>query len=216
MDSRLLLTILIISLLFGCEKALTSEEIINRSIRFHDPSNAWSTLQATYFFDEYRPDGVIRKTQVTFDLPNDTYEIQREGQYHYRMVSDSLLLISGEINPERAHTIKNYYLYLWGIPMKLADPQTPVGGWERDTLDGRVTYKVRINYEKDTWFYHFDQSNFEMVGYTFYQDSILSHGERIELDQTRKMGSILTPTVRKWYRLPEEEYLGKDVLTHVK
>lgn len=202
--------------IIACQDPLTTEQIVAKSVAYHDPEGLWSNLQSIYLFDEYRADGTIRETTVSLDLPRNQFMINRAGNYQYLLNPDTFQIIAGEITPERAETIKNYYLYLWGLPMKLLDAGTPLESWVADTLKGKETYKVRVNYEKDTWFFHFDRQNFEMIGYSFYQDKELQKGERIELSQPRKMGNMIIPTVREWYTLPEQKYLGKDHLTAVK
>ncbi|HCX74522.1 MAG TPA: hypothetical protein DHU93_02925, partial [Algoriphagus sp.] len=41
---------------------------------------------------------------------------------HYLVWNDSIQVFEGEIEAERAFRMRNYYTYLWGLPMKLQDP----------------------------------------------------------------------------------------------
>lgn len=203
-------------LFFACESSPTSESILEQSIQYHDPKKEWANFSYELYFDEYRADHQVRKTVVKLDLPNGRYRITRDGQFDIELKHDSLVNVSGEINSERAQMMKNYYLYLWGLPMKLADENTPLDTWELSEWEGYSSISLKVAYEKDTWFFHFDPNSYQMIGYKFYTDSALTHGEIILLEGVETVSDMKLPKERKWYSLPDREYLGKDVLTHVK
>jgi hypothetical protein len=211
---RITLLILLLITSASCEQSLTSNDIVNKSVQFHDPLDRWSSFNQQLDFDEYRADGVIRKTHIKLDLPNTTYQIHREGQYQFSLANAEFDLIDGEIDTSRAEVIKNYYLYLWGLPMKLKDTATPLGSWVKSSWQDKPSYEVEVNYEKDTWYFHFDPETYEMMGYKFFTDSAKTKGETILLQGLMEVGSLKIPKERSWYTIPENKYLGKDILVN--
>ena len=214
--NKLLICLFTLFLINGCQKELTSEEILDKSISFHDPKNQWGKLSQHLFFDEHRSDGSIRKTSILLDLPNSTYEVYRPNQYSYKMTQDQIQIDSGEVTLERAKTIKNYYLYLWGLPMKLKDPGTKLGPWKKSSWQQQESLEIAVPYDKDTWYFHFDPNSFEMIGYQFFTDAAQSKGETILLEGLHAVADMKIPKSRSWYTLPEDEFLGRDVLINAK
>ena len=202
----------LLAVIMSCNERLSSDEILSRSIAFHDPMNEWSTGKFELFFNEYRANGMIRKARASFDLPESEYHIYRQGQYTYQVKNDVVKIDSGDITLARALTIKDYYLYLWGLPMKLKDPGTQLGDWQAGVWEGVQSLEVPVFYEKDTWYFHFDVESFELKGYKFYNDSAKTKGETILLSELAKVSEMRIPKERRWYTIPENNYLGKDVL----
>jgi hypothetical protein len=204
--------IVLLAVATSCEETLTSQSIISKSIAYHDPEGQWKTFDHSLNFEEQRPDGTMRETSVHIDLPNSSYYVYREDQYEFEMVNSELKIMDGEIDSNRAEVIKNYYLYLWGLPMKLADHNTPIGDWKRGKWQNKSSLEVEVNYEKDTWFFHFDPETFQMIGYQFYTDSLLTKGENIYLQEVINVQGIQIPKRRSWYSIPDNKYLGVDIL----
>jgi AraC-like DNA-binding protein len=124
---------LIILLLFsiGCTKQfpetlLTGPEIIERSIRYHDLNGAWSELKASFLIQDSLPAGKDSRF-YEFSLDNSQSKmVYRIKGLNYIVWNDSVQVFEGEVENERALRMRNYYTYLWGLPMKLTDPNTRI------------------------------------------------------------------------------------------
>lgn len=219
---------------YGCESKLTSDEIINGSIQFHDPENTWPTLSASFQFEETRPNGSTRSSAFEFNNTDKFSKVIRKldsVEVMYAMnKSDCLLALDGNntfseeaaevysLNCERAQTMCNYYLYLWGLPMKLKDPGTIVHEeYELSSFDDEELLKVKVTYDpkvgSDTWYFYFDPETYEMKGYQFYHDERINDGEFITFADSYSFAkSLRLPNNRKWFINKDSTFLGEDIL----
>ncbi len=207
--------ILVYSLL--SKSQITSKEILEKSLTYHDPSNKWPELKALLIFKEKRPSGEIRNTTFEMDNNKGIFRLNRGNQEIHGMNLDSCFIEKGDVNCERVQSLRNYYLYLWGLPMKLKDHGTVIG--EKISLEnyeGKPAYVIRVPYEKDTWYFYFDQSDYRMFGYKFYKDPEETKGEWIKLEGGIVVNGIKIPQTRRWYTIPEMKFLGEDKLLESK
>ncbi len=192
---------------------LTPYNVLDRAAGYHDPNGEWKNLNTTLQFTETRPSGDDRKTTVVIDNTSSYMKINRNDEHIYEVLSESGKVLAGDHDEARALRMRNYYLYLWGLPMKLYDEGTP---FDRDVqeeiLDDVNCYVLRVVYEEDTWYFYFDQSSGRMLQYKFYKDEDAGKGELITLEDEIMVGQMKIPKKRSWYTLPEMKYLGTDIL----
>ncbi len=165
-------------------------------------------------FDEIQPGDsipVVRKTQVWIDNPNGYFKVNRGGLEIHGVKMDSCFIEKGDFSCDRATRLRNYYLYLWGLPMKLKDPGTILNPTVVDTLWQKTpVYKLRVAYTKDSWSYYFSKENYKLIGYSFIQQG--GGGEDIVLAKEIGCNEIRIPQERSWYTL-EGKFLGTGILT---
>lgn len=211
----------------------TASDLITAAIKFHDPHNNWPKTQLNFYFSDTRPGKEPRASVMYLDNSRGTVCITREqdGRAITRHVVgeackydiDGNYSPSAEdaeqfaLNDKRSLMLRNYYLYLWGLPMKLADPGTIIDPKiykkefnGQETLVARVTYEQEIG--KDTWYFYFDPTTSEMVGYRFYHDENKGDGEYIVLKGLEKVNGMKIPKQRTWYTNPDSTLLGTDNL----
>lgn len=204
---------------FSCEKGVptTGEELVQQSIAYHDPNGNWEDLKATFYMKDSLPPG--RDSRVyEFSLDNShskmTYSI--EG-LEYQVINDSFKILTGEITEERALRMRNYYTYLWGLPMKLNDPGTVIEKEIRkEEIDGKEYLVARVPYEDDNWYFYFEPETYRMAAYKFYKDEPNQVGEIIYLKGEKEFKGIKIPANRTWYRTEKPEFLGVDMLQEIK
>ncbi|MCB0497808.1 MAG: hypothetical protein KDC79_16825 [Cyclobacteriaceae bacterium] len=212
------------------------DTIINRSIEFHDPENNWPALQARLNFSETRPNGNTRYTSYDIDNRNRSFCITREMdgnpvQRHF--VADSCYYTINErnafsekeikqfkLNAEYSNLLKNYYLYLWGLPMKLKDPGTHIDQTVKQVaFNGKESFEVTVSYDKDVgsdlWHFYFDPTTYELVGYKFFHDNGNGKGEYVILSDLQSVTGLQIPKSRSWYTAQDSSFLGTDILTSV-
>ncbi len=194
-----------------------AREILERSIQYHDPDGSWSTLNRQFNFRENRPDGSTRSTTVKIDNNKGYVKVNRNAEMIVAMTLNDCELIKGDKDCEYASMIRNYYLYLWGLPMKLLDEGTPLDSEVVETqYQGIACYQLRVPYEKDTWYFFIDRDTYRMVAYMFYKDEAAKKGEYILLDKELTAEGMKIPKERSWYTLPDSTYLATDVLISVR
>ncbi|MEO9872499.1 DUF6503 family protein [Ekhidna sp.] len=195
---------------------ITSKEVLAKSIKYHDPNREWTTLKAILTFNEVRPEGPERFSTFILDNGKDYYKVNRNDEEIYEVVQGKGKVLLGDKEVERSLFMRNYYLYLWGLPMKLLDEGTALDEEVlKENINGIACHVLRVVYEKDTWYFFIDQKTGRLVQYKFYKDEAAGKGELIGLEDEVSFKSLRFPQKRSWYTLPEMKYLGTDILTKV-
>ncbi len=211
----------------------TGPEVLDRAILYHDPDGAWPTFAGELRLEQSRPDGSVREVRVTLDQPRGRFVYESDDQgtrIRKAAVGDrceASVNGSTRFSPEQASRYglscdqvlrsRNYYLYLWGLPMKLRDPGTRVDPVSREgEFMGMPVRIVRVTYDAevgtDTWYFYFEPADGRMVGYRFYHDEAANDGEYIVLDGEYELEGMRIPMRRRWYTNAADEFLGEDVL----
>lgn len=215
------------------QNTMTGAELLEKSIRYHDPDGRWQKARLNLSFTETRPGAADRTSQVFLDNKKETFRLEqlRDGHRLVREIKGSkcqhLLDGSSQISAEdtekhrltceRTQTIRNYYSYLWGLPMKLKDPGTKLHKTAPDgKFLGQPCQVLKVTYDEsvgtDTWFFYFHPETFAMIGYRFYHDPKMNDGEYITLEGEELIDGIRFPKKRSWYVNADDEFLGTDVL----
>lgn len=223
----------VVLLACGQGDANSGPGLLERAIRYHDPNGEWASFANTLTLEERRPSGEVNETFITLD--NTT------GSFQYRRDDGENLVVKGvaagecyaslnesdtfDAEQEEAHRLsceqversRNYYLFLWGLPMKLRDPGTIVSeSATREEFEGQEVLSVRVTYDaevgSDTWYFYLDPQSHRMVGYRFYHDEAANDGEYIVLEGEYQLGGLRIPQTRSWYTNDAGTHLGTDVL----
>ncbi len=206
--------------IFALLSSLTAEELLNRSIAYHDPHGHWQRGAFEITDLSRRPDGTGRHTVLRFDnarsrfemesdidghaltivVENDTVEVRLDGRAD--LSTDELERY--RLTPAQVLTRRNFYLYLYGLPMKLRDPGTRLDPKVKETdYQGRAVYELRVNYDEnvgsDTWYFYLDRETCALVGHRFYHDESAGDGEYAVLTEEVSGQGLRLPRVRKWY-----------------
>ncbi|MCR9249222.1 MAG: DUF6503 family protein [bacterium] len=205
--------LVLIFLLVACPVLLCQnpsiEEVLAKSLQYHDPNNEWPSFSGELKFEESRPDGTVRNTTVWIDNSKGYFKINRNDDEVHGMLMDSCFIETGDVNCDRVETLRNYYTYLWGLPMKLHhDKPDNISLVESE----EEQYIIQVVYEKDTWDFMIEKESFKMTAYRFVKNDNPEKGEFIGLEGELSVGSMKIPSSRTWYELPEEKLLGTDKL----
>lgn len=193
--------------------ATSAGEVLQRALAYHDPDSRWSTLRARLEIAESRPEGEGSRSVVELDNSRTWMRVDLSGKEAYEVTVDEVNILTGDKDAVRGLMIRNYFLYLWGLPMKLTDPGTQLElEPETSEIHGRPCDVIRVAYEKETWFFHIDRESGRMRQYEFYWDDAKTKGEIITLEGEIELGSMRIPQTRTWYKLPGNELLGTDHL----
>lgn len=223
----------------GCAAPPAPEEapespraLVERSIAYHDPGGVWESAAVELRLVESRPDRPDRTTEIRMDAGNGLVSVAREtgeGSTRFETAGDRVTLreVDGEtdlteeafagngLSEDAVLRLRNYYLYLWGLPMKLRDPGA-VFSEEAvpDTWEGREALRVRVTYDPevggDTWYFFFDPADARLLGYRFHHDESKNDGEYILLSGEVAGGGLRLPAKRSWYWNDDGGFLGDD------
>jgi hypothetical protein len=217
---------------------LTGKELLIKAINYHDPDHNWTTFNGELFITMETPNKPSRQSKIIINLPLEYFYIQAKRdtvttEYTLEKSECTVKLNGSEdiseksiktynLNCDRANMYKNYYTYLYGLPMKLNDEGTIVHeGVERKTFKGKEYLVLRISYEdtigSDIWCFYFDSNTYAIEIYQFFKTDDKgtlkpNTGEYILLTETETIKGIKMPKNRAWYFNRDDEYLGTDVL----
>lgn len=218
-------------------QTLTPQELLNKSIAFHDPEGHWATFSRNFKVIMTTPNQNPRTSVITIDLPQEFFKVTatRDGitteyilnkqiceiKYNNQMLSEEEAK-EKNMSCERGKFMKNYYTYLYGLPMKLNDPGTRIDPKvERRSFKEKEYLVLRASYDQnvgtDIWYFYFDPKTYAMEVYQFYRSDENGNekpdtGEYILLKDITTINGIKMPKVRAWYYNKNDEYLGTDTL----
>ena len=232
---RVLFFSLIIMFSTYCQaQQLTGTQLLDRAIAYHDPQGRWSTFKGDLNITLERANQASRKSHITIDLYSELFQINTESDQASIMqtvrkdtclhiLNGSTTITDEDINKykltdNRLRLLKNYYTYLYGLPMKLKDFGTIIDPVVQDLEFKGKNYKVlTVTYDKnvgiDTWLFYFDPSTYAMEVYQFFKQDPKNDGEYILLSGEETIYGIKMPKNRAWYHNKDDRHLGTDILT---
>lgn len=218
---------------FIVAQTITGQALLEKSIQYHDPKGKWDKFKGTMHFRETRPNGADRFTSILLDNKRSIFSLDqmssgyrvekfiKQDQCSYKVdgattVADSLIQ-KFRLTCPQIQRMRNYYVYLWGMPMKLRDPGTKIEEqvtqttfMDKEVLAMKVTYEQSVG--EDIWYFYFQPDNYALVGYRFYHDEAANDGEYIPLEGEETINGIRFPKARTWFVNKDDRLLGADIL----
>ena len=217
---------------------ITGDELLDKAIKYHDPNNNWTSFNDTLLVTMESPKGTKRVSDIVINLPESYFYVKAKKdtlttEYTIDKETCSIalngnknlsktILKANNLSCKSAHLYKNYYTYLYGLPMKLKDAGTIVHDKiERKAFKGKTYLVLKVSYDKtvgkDVWYFYFDPQTYAMEIYQFYKTDENGKinpdsGEYILLTETETINGIKMPKNRAWYYNKNDGYLGIDVL----
>jgi len=222
----------------SCQNTLTSEQILENAIAYHDPESEWPSFNGTLNVTMETPKQTNRESEIIINLPEDYFYVKAvrdtlkteytldKGKCTIALNGKTELskseLFSNGLTCDRAKMYSNYYTYLYGLPMKLKDPGTNIESeYEIKTFKGKEYLVIKATYDEtvgsDIWYFYFDPETYAMEIYQFFKtdesgNMIDDSGEYILLTDETIVSNIKMPKVRAWYYNKDDGYLGTDTL----
>jgi hypothetical protein len=233
MNKPLLYLLLFLSSFPGVAQKITGADLLEKAIQFHDPQGKWKTFKGTLWVTMETPNAPNRDSEIKIDLPNEYFYVKAtRGKNTTEYTLDKRkcsMLFNGDANPsdtikkkhklncDRGKLYKNYYTYLYGLPMKLQDEGTIIDPKVvKKKFKGKEYLVLKVTYEKevgkDTWYFYFNPSTYAMEVYQFFHDESKNDGEYILLSGIETINGIKMPKKRAWYYNKDNTYLGTDIL----
>ena len=216
---------------------LTGSQLLDKAIAYHDPSGNWKTFKGVFNVTMESPNNAPRLSEIKINLPDEVFQVKatrdtivtkytlNQGicsiELNGQEDLSEAILKENNLSCERANLYKNYYTYLYGLPMKLKDPGTHISDKVvRKTFQGKEYFVLKATYEEavgsDVWYFYFDTETFAMEVYQFFKGDPLKKGEDtgeyILLTETISLNNIIIPKNRAWYYNKDDTYLGTDIL----
>ena len=212
----------------------TAGDILQKSLAYHDPQGTWGRFDGGFTIQMETPDKPVRTSHIKIDQPASYFgirivqdgaetelELQKaDCRLRYNGSEDFSEEVADEyrLTCERARLWRDYYSFLYGLPMKLHDPGTNLDPKvERRAFHGKTYWVLRVTYDpetgSDTWYFYFNPETFALSAYQFFHDPAKNDGEYILLEGEAQVGGMRLPRTRKWYTNQGDRYLGTDTLT---
>lgn len=238
MDKKFYILTLTLTLLMSCKNELTSEQLLENAIAYHDPNGNWNAFNATFKVRMETPNSADRLSIISVNLPEDIFSltatrdtittkyIVNKGEctigFNGNTNIDEATAKAYNLSCDRANMYKNYYTYLYGLPMKLKDPGTHIAETvETKTFKGKEYLVLKATYDKDVgtdiWYFYFNPETYGMEIYQFFKQDDNGNqkddtGEYILLTEEVIVNDIKMPKTRAWYYNKNDKYLGTDIL----
>lgn len=217
----------------AASQELTGQQLLEKAIEYHDPNGNWNTFNGTLNVTMETPKNDPRVSTIKINLPQEYFYVKAtrdKKTTEYTVKKDTCMIsLNGEtniseedanknnLNCERANLYKNYYTYLYGLPMKLKDEGTMIDPKvTKKTFKGKDYLVLKVTYAetvgKDTWYFYFDPKTYAMEVYQFFKDEAKNDGEYILLTEEVVINDIKMPKKRAWYYNKDDGYLGTDIL----
>jgi hypothetical protein len=230
---NLLTFFVIFTSIISFSQELTGNQLLEKAIKFHDPKGNWETFKGELFVTMETPKNAPRKSMIKINFPDEYFLVKAVRDTvitEYIIQKDKCSsAINGNKNPsdelkkkynlncERAKLFKNYYTYLYGLPMKLKDEGTIIDQKVvRKIFKGKEYLVLKATYSKevgkDTWYFYFNPKTYAMEIYQFFKEKKDS-GEYILLSGLETIKDIKMPKNRAWYFNKNDSYLGIDILS---
>mgnify|MGYP001149409428 FL=1 len=218
-------------------QSITADQLVNRTIAFHDPDGWWDRVKMDMVIEMKTPNRPARLSNVVVDNINGGFEIsvlsndkllewmvdgKDSCDFKVNFVAPTVAQADSlSLTVDRAKFLRNYYTYLYGLPMKLKDAGTRIGDEVIETtFMGKPVLALRVTYDesvgKDIWYFYFNPSTYAMVGYRFYHDEAKNDGEYIVLEDMIIEQGLRIPRNRSWFTNAEDKLLGTDYLKEFK
>ncbi len=210
---------------------LTSAELLEKAITYHDPNNQWVSFNGDLQVTMTTATGSPRVSDIKINLPQEHFSVtaKRDTVTTTYTLNKEVCTTSIKEQPEKgqrtpcetAMLYKNYYTYLYGLPMKLNDKGTNISETiERKTFKGKEYLVLEAKYDEevgsDVWYFYFDPKTYAMEIYQFFktENGIVKKdsGEYILLSNEQEIEGIKMPKNRAWYYNKDDNYLGTDNL----
>ncbi len=218
-------------------QSITPEALLEKTKAYHDPDSKWSTFKGSFDVQMTTPNASPRNSKITINLPDEYFKVSAKRDTVTTTYSiskgkctmerngksiDSSEASSQQMSCDRATLYKNYYTYLYGLPMKLDDPGTKLGkSVEKRTFKGKSYLVLRASYDvavgRDVWYFYFNPKTYAMEVYQFFKTDANGKeqsdtGEYILLSDESVINGIKMPKIRAWYYNKDDKYLGTDTL----
>ena len=228
MKKQVLFLFLLLSIA-AFSQQITGNQLLEKAIHFHDPKGNWKTFNGELFVTMKTPDQIKRKSEIRINLPKEYFYIKsyKDASTEEYTVNKGICskVVGGNKNPsndpkktcKRANLYKDYYTFLYGLPMKLKDEGTIVHQKvAKKIFNGKEYWVLKVTYDenvgKDRWFFYFNPKNYEMEAYQFFKKEENS-GEFILLSGLEIIQEIKMPKTRDCYYNKDNRYLGTDLLS---
>jgi len=212
---------------------LDAEIVLDLAIAFHDPEGRWGSGSFAFTIEETRPDGTSQRSHLELANGERRFELQTErgGRRlalhvdgdEVSVLADGGAVVSGaepeglDLSAAQILRLRDHYLYLYGLPMKLRDPGTlldPLA--RRTTFRGGDALELRVSYDpevgSDRWTFLVDPLHYSLLAGRVEHAAEADDGEIIVFDGLVEVDGLRLPRTRRRTTNRDRRDLGTDTI----
>ncbi len=232
MNKAIVFSVLLFSVVSTAQQ-MTNEDLIQKSIQYHDPKGNWHTFKGTFEVENERSpvDLVINNATGTAYWT----EVLKSGDTLTGGFLDKdscIVRLNGKSIPPKGELENflldceniigrtNYWVYMYGLPMKLVDKEVNfVGSPKLVTFLNRKLWRVKVNYNLDQsgeyWQFYFDPKDYSLKVLQFFHPAMGADSEYILYSEEEQLNGLRMPTKHSWYMYNKKEFIGSEKLIKV-
>lgn len=213
---------------------LSSEEILHRSIKKHDPSKLWPNIHLALHIEEPRVANPKRYSQVHFNAYNPEFSLTRNRDEHFsehliNANNEATVLFNGSaifsdalaakyfLSEERNYIYADSYKFMYGLPMSLHNSIANIEDAVSTQFNLHQVWQIPISLKKPVfskqWILYIDKEEYVLRGIDIIRES---GNERLHFEHQFWLENILLPRMRHWFGLDisqnQRDYLGSDII----
>ncbi|MEM9680339.1 MAG: DUF6503 family protein [Bacteroidota bacterium] len=215
--------------------ALNAQEILDKSILYHDPNNSFGKTKIDIHIQEPRIQNPYRYSKIIMDNNENTFMLKRNrgnrvAEYYKDKDGELSVLLDGKIEQDTSlirqfrldtsfvNGYSNYYQIMLGLPMSMTSYAKTVNGGDITGFDGKYCYKIDIEIKESVistqWHLYISTYDFSLVGVELINEEDNTKGERLVYEDLIKIEGINYPKIRHWRDRNSNDYLGSDILLY--
>lgn len=212
----------------------SSQELLARSLEYHDPHASWGETPLQMTWTSKRPNGKagsVYEIEITADGDFLMHGERRGHQLEYMVIGGEVhVSVDGDNAPNEElrkqmavwsddeFFWRDYAGFLGSVPMNLPGADAYIHPHVIETtLDGQAVLAFDMTFEpevgKDTYTFYFEPKSARLVGLRFYRNNPELDGETILFEGESNIGEYRLPKDRRWYTNKGDRFLGTDSLT---
>jgi hypothetical protein len=228
--------ILLLAITSLSQAQLTAYDILQKSIKVHNPNQRWHRLKGEFDMSIVREKQADRFFTIALNLP--------KKQFAYLVKTDTLRYSQGfkgdkfaislngksivseadikkyDMTQTRTQYLKEVYEYLLLLPMRLQNDSMQLSKtYSTEVFNKTTCYKLTLQYEpiheNETWHFFIDTQSFILKGYQFYVKDKATNGEYIYLEDYAIFKGILVPKTKLWYWNKDSSFFRTDRVLRV-
>lgn len=191
----------------------TPDAILKKCIAYHGGLKNWQQFESNWSMisNSSHTNDLDEKITISIDVPRDKFCYQNDRRNVSVCFTDTICTTEKPAGiKDNYGWTKNFYTYIWGLPMKLKDPGTvlldSVGSSE---FNNSPCHEIYVHYENDTWTYYVNKKTNRLEGIKFIMNADKSHGEIVEFKGDLKISGVVMPSERIWFDLSKKP-IGTD------
>ncbi|WP_299245514.1 DUF6503 family protein [uncultured Aquimarina sp.] len=213
---------------------LNGREILQKSKKYHDPSDVWGEISFDVYIQEPRIANPTRYSIVKMNNTTGSFELQRNRDQYVSThiveengltkvllnnseTIDSILVAKYRLQSKRSSVYQKFYQIMYGLPMALND-QT-LKSIDTTTIvdfNNEKSYRIEVELKEavfsEFWKLYIRTSDYKLVGLEIIFPNDPKKGERLYFNKDFNYKGIIVPRIRHWHEYHDDSYSGSDII----